>query len=164
MGSSESTAALSSARTCILMHVLALDSAAVDSLEPIQTAQQSRLAAARRADDPEHGLGRDFERDAAQNARAVRLLAQICDTNHGLSISLRLTEIIPVRSRRSQQHVFSAACVQAGAPNAPSANSSPDKKPTRLFPKAGIDPTRLPARDTRSPVPKPKSRMPPKYL
>src|SRR6267142_1059207 len=65
----------------IKMHLLALDSAAVDSLEPIQTAQQGRLATARRADNSEHGLGRDFERDAAQNARAVRLLDQICDPN-----------------------------------------------------------------------------------
>src|SRR6266851_2948494 len=67
----------------IEMYVFALDNAAVDSLEPVQTTQQGRLAAARCADYYEHGLGRDFKRDAAQNARAVRLLDQICDTNHG---------------------------------------------------------------------------------
>jgi len=48
----------------IKTHVLTFDQSAVYSLEPIQTAQQGRLATARRADNSEHGLGRDFKRDA----------------------------------------------------------------------------------------------------
>src|SRR5258706_5592542 len=66
----------------IKMHVLKFDHAAIDALESVKTAQQSRLAAARRADDSQNGLRCNFKRDAAQDARAVGLLDQIPYTNH----------------------------------------------------------------------------------
>src|SRR5262245_33759538 len=62
-----------SAETWFKMKIFKLDRSAVDSLQTIETAQQRGLAAAGCADDAEHGLRRDLERDAAEDARAVGL-------------------------------------------------------------------------------------------
>src|SRR5260221_1586614 len=72
----------------IKMHVLTFDHAAIDAFEPVKTAQQSRLAAARRADDSQNSLRCNFKRYAAQDARAVGLLDQIPYTNHGSRVPL----------------------------------------------------------------------------
>src|SRR5258708_10852413 len=74
-------------KICIKMHVLAFDRAAVDAFEPVKTAQQSRLATARRANNSQNGSRRDFKRDTAQNARAVCLFDQIFDANHDRTIT-----------------------------------------------------------------------------
>src|SRR6266567_3541792 len=56
--------------------------------------------------------------------------------------------------RLLQSLLVSATFFQAAALDAPSANSLPNSRATPLRPTAGIVPTRLPARDMRSLIPK----------
>ena len=66
------------------LDIRTLDRPTVDSLEAIQAAQQSRLAAAGSANDAEHCLWLHFERDTTQNARGAGVLDEIFDPNHSL--------------------------------------------------------------------------------
>src|SRR5687768_5963349 len=75
---------------CFEPHVAALNRSAVDRLQSIQTAQQRRLAAARRADDTEHCLRRDFKVDPLQDMCIAEVLAQTLDPNHARSEERRV--------------------------------------------------------------------------
>src|SRR5215831_3741957 len=66
----------------IKTHVTAFDGAAVDWFQTVETSQQGGFAAARRADNTEHGLRRNFERQAAEDARAAGVFDQIGYANH----------------------------------------------------------------------------------
>src|SRR5205085_9417843 len=63
-------------------HALALDRALRHALKPVQAAQQSGLAAPRRAHDAEHRARLHAEVNAAQYARLARALAQRLDADH----------------------------------------------------------------------------------
>ena len=70
------------------MHVTAFDTATVDWFQAVKTAQQRGLAAAGRADNPEHTLRRDFERHAAEDTRAAGVFDEIGYANHRLLAAL----------------------------------------------------------------------------
>src|SRR5687767_2778622 len=83
---------------CFEPHVAALNRSAVDSLQSIQTAQQCRLAASRRADDTEHRFRRDFEVDAFKNMCLAEVLAQTLDPNHAANHALASASVSITRS------------------------------------------------------------------
>src|SRR5690242_2365989 len=80
-------------------HAIALDRAAIDRLESVETTQQRRLTASRCADHAEHALRRNFEADAFQDLVTPETLAQVSDTNHAVTSSTR--SVARVLRRRS---------------------------------------------------------------
>src|ERR1043165_3025214 len=82
-------------------YAVALDHAAVDRLETIETAQQRRLTTARSADHAEHGLRRHFEANPLQDLDTAETLAQVSDANHAVASSAR--SVPRSRRRRSSR-------------------------------------------------------------
>src|SRR6185503_12557543 len=70
-------------------HVVTFDRTAIDRFEPVETAQQRRLPAARSADNTEHGLRRHFEADPFEDFAIAETFAQVSDANHAVTSSTR---------------------------------------------------------------------------
>src|SRR5690349_3880123 len=69
-------------KTSFQTNVVALDRAAGDRLEPVETTQQRRLAAARRTNDTEHSSRRHVETDPFQDLTRAKAFLEIGDADH----------------------------------------------------------------------------------
>src|SRR6185369_9799657 len=69
-------------KVCLEHDRVAFNPSTVDTFQAIETSQQGRLTTAGGADNAQHGAGRDFERDATQDAGAVANFDEISDANH----------------------------------------------------------------------------------
>src|SRR5690242_17077185 len=95
----DATAVVGRRQSGLETHAIALDRAAIDRLESVETTQQRRLTAARCADHAEYALRRHFKTNPLQDFVTAETLAQVSDANHAVTSSTR--SVARVLRRRS---------------------------------------------------------------